>query len=49
MVIRYVRSRVPPFEDLKLPSVLLNLVMEKRGLVLVAGATARASRPPWRP
>jgi twitching motility protein PilU len=39
MVIRYVRSRVPPFEDLKLPSVLLNLVMEKRGLVLVAGAT----------
>ena len=39
LVIRYVRSRVPPFEDLKLPSVLLNLVMEKRGLVLVAGAT----------
>ena len=39
LCIRYVRSRVPPFEDLKLPSVLLNLVMEKRGLVLVAGAT----------
>ncbi len=39
LVIRYVRSRVPPFEDLKLPPVLLNLVMEKRGLVLVAGAT----------
>ena len=39
LVIRYVRSRVPPFEDLKLPSVLLKLVMEKRGLVLVAGAT----------
>jgi len=39
LVIRYVRSQVPPFEDLKLPSVLLNLVMEKRGLVLVAGAT----------
>jgi twitching motility protein PilU len=39
MVIRYVRSRVPPFELLKLPSVLLNLVMEKRGLILVAGAT----------
>jgi twitching motility protein PilU len=30
---------VPPFEALKLPSVLLNLVMEKRGLVLIAGAT----------
>src|SRR5258705_14023352 len=39
LVIRYVRSRVPPFEDLKLPQVLLNLVMEKRGLVLIAGAT----------
>ena len=39
MVIRYVRSHVPPFEDLKLPPVLLNLVMQKRGLVLVAGAT----------
>jgi twitching motility protein PilU len=39
LVIRYVRSNVPPFEDLKLPSVLLNLVMEKRGLVLIAGAT----------
>src|SRR5204862_7764731 len=39
LVIRYVRSRVPPFEALKLPSVLLNLVTETRGLVLVAGAT----------
>jgi twitching motility protein PilU len=39
LCIRYVRSNVPPFEDLKLPPVLLNLVMEKRGLVLIAGAT----------
>jgi twitching motility protein PilU len=39
LVIRYVRSNVPPFEQLKLPSVLLDLVTEKRGLVLVAGAT----------
>src|SRR5258705_4885996 len=36
---RYVRGGEPPFEDLKLPQVLLNLVMEKRGLVLIAGAT----------
>jgi twitching motility protein PilU len=34
-----VRSNVPPFEALKLPKVLLDLVMEKRGLILVAGAT----------
>ena len=39
LVIRYVRSNVPPFEALKLPKVLLDIVMEKRGLVLVAGAT----------
>ena len=39
LVIRYVRNGVPPFEALKLPSVLLDLVMEKRGLVLIAGAT----------
>jgi len=39
LVIRYVRSNVPPFEQLKLPMVLLDIVTEKRGLVLVAGAT----------
>ena len=39
LVIRYVRNSVPAFEALKLPPVLLDLVMEKRGLVLVAGAT----------
>ena len=39
LVIRYVRSNVPPFDQLKLPSVLLDIVMEKRGLVLIAGAT----------
>ncbi|MFO1302788.1 MAG: PilT/PilU family type 4a pilus ATPase [Burkholderiales bacterium] len=39
LVIRYVRSNVPPFDQLKLPSVLLDLVGSKRGLILVAGAT----------
>ncbi len=39
MVVRYVRSDIPSFDQLKLPPVLLDLVMEKRGLVLVAGAT----------
>jgi twitching motility protein PilU len=39
LVIRYVRSNVPPFDQLRLPTVLLDLVSEKRGLVLVAGAT----------
>src|SRR5258707_13652286 len=39
LVIRYVRSHVPPFEDLRLPAVLLNLSMEKLGLVLPARVT----------
>ena len=39
LVVRYVRSTIPRFEQLKLPPVLLDLVLEKRGLVLVAGAT----------
>ncbi len=39
LVIRFVRNRVPPFEQLKLPSVLLDMVMAKRGLILVAGST----------
>ena len=39
LVIRYVRSNVPPYAELKLPPVLLNLIMERRGLVLVAGST----------
>jgi twitching motility protein PilU len=39
LVIRYVRSDIPAFEDLKLPPVLLDLVSEKRGMVLVVGPT----------
>jgi twitching motility protein PilU len=39
IVIRFIRTLIPPFEDLKLPPVLLNLVMERRGMVLIAGAT----------
>jgi len=39
LVVRYVRSDIPPFEQLRLPPVLLDLVMEKRGLIMVAGAT----------
>jgi twitching motility protein PilU len=39
LVIRYVKSRIPSFDELRLPPVLLDMVMEKRGLVLIAGAT----------
>jgi twitching motility protein PilU len=39
MVIRTIASEIPNFEKLKLPAVLKEVVMNKRGLVLVVGAT----------
>lgn len=39
MVIRYIKTRIPGIEELQLPALLSTLVMEPRGLILVAGAT----------
>ena len=39
MVIRTIASEIPNFEKLKLPPILKDVVMNKRGLVLVVGAT----------
>ena len=39
MVIRVISSEIPNFEKLKLPEVLKDVVMTKRGLALVVGAT----------
>src|SRR6201991_4117307 len=39
LVIRYVTSNIPKMSDLSLPPVLSTLIMEKRGLILVVGAT----------
>jgi twitching motility protein PilU len=38
-VIRYITADIPKMQDLNLPNVLSSLIMEKRGLVLVVGAT----------
>lgn len=38
-VIRYIPSEIPRFETLNLPPVLLEVIQEKRGLILVVGAT----------
>ena len=38
-VFRFVPATIPPLGELGLPPVLAELVMEKRGLLLVAGAT----------
>ncbi|MBD3182268.1 PilT/PilU family type 4a pilus ATPase [Candidatus Poribacteria bacterium] len=39
MVCRIVKSDIPSIEDLVLPEVLKDLVMEERGLIFVVGAT----------
>ena len=39
MVIRYLRTQTPGLEALRLPMILKDLINEKRGLVLVVGAT----------
>jgi len=41
MVIRYIQWKVPSIEELGLPKVLSQLVMEKRGLILVCGSTGQ--------
>lgn len=38
-VVRYIPSNVPKLDELMLPGVLKDLIMEKRGLILVVGAT----------
>jgi twitching motility protein PilU len=38
-VIRYITVDVPHLEDLNVPMVLADLIMEKRGLILMVGAT----------
>jgi twitching motility protein PilU len=39
MVLRTIAAEIPDFETLRLPPVLRDVVMEKRGLVLVVGGT----------
>ena len=39
VVVRHIPSEIPSFDDLKLPDTLKNLIMEKRGLILMVGAT----------
>lgn len=39
MVIRRINADIPSLEALKLPSIYGNLIMEKRGLVLIVGPT----------
>ena len=39
IVVRYIRGDIPTIDNLGLPSILNEMVMEKRGLILVVGAS----------
>ncbi|QNK67662.1 PilT/PilU family type 4a pilus ATPase [Variovorax sp. PAMC26660] len=39
VVVRHIASKIPSFADLNLPDILKTLIMDKRGLILMVGAT----------
>ena len=39
VVVRYIPGDIPPIDSLELPEVLKEIIMEKRGLILMVGAT----------
>ena len=39
VVVRYISHTIPRFADLNLPDILKTLIMERRGLILMVGAT----------
>ncbi|QFZ85578.1 PilT/PilU family type 4a pilus ATPase [Variovorax paradoxus] len=39
VVVRHIASVIPSFDELNLPDILKSLIMEKRGLILMVGAT----------
>ncbi|MBF0309336.1 MAG: PilT/PilU family type 4a pilus ATPase [Magnetococcales bacterium] len=39
MVLRYIRARIPEIDDLKVPDILKELILSKRGLLLMVGGT----------
>ena len=39
VVVRYILNEIPEFDQLNLPEILKSLIMDKRGLILMVGAT----------
>ena len=39
IVVRYILGNIPPLDTLMLPPILADLIMEKRGLILIVGST----------
>ena len=44
---RYIPFEIPEFETLGLPEVIRTLAFEERGIVLITGTQAAASRRRW--
>src|SRR5258706_8782068 len=45
MVLRTITTTIPKFDDLKLPQVLKDVVMSKRGLIIFVGGTGSGKSP----
>jgi twitching motility protein PilT len=39
LVIRHIKAKIPAFSELKLPNIILDMSLKKRGLILVTGTT----------
>jgi twitching motility protein PilU len=48
MVLRRIETNIPKVDDLKLPEIIKELAMTKRGIIMFVGAPAPASPPRWR-
>ena len=48
MVLRAINNHIPTMDELKLPNVLRELSMTKRGLILFVGVPRPVSLPLWR-
>ncbi len=48
MVLRTITTKIPNIADLGLPEVLKDVMMTKRGLVILVGGTDSGNLPHWR-
>jgi len=49
VVVRYIPATIPPLDTLGLPSVLKDIILEKRGLILMVARPDRGNRRRLRP
>ena len=49
MVLRRIETKIPSVEDLKLPTIIKDLAMTKRGIIMFVGATGTGNPLRWLP